>query len=97
MISLRKEITKEGWENQHFLFANSARSNAFSKEEAKDTAMAIDTLLSAAHLRRELGEDLFAVLVSSDNTAVVRKLAEERMKKVALLVTFFVLQILLSN
>lgn len=39
--------------------------------------MAIDTLLSAAHLRRELGEDLFAALVSSDNTAAVRKLAEE--------------------
>lgn len=37
----------------------------------------IDTLLSAAHLRRELGEELFEAIVSSDNTAAVRKLAKE--------------------
>lgn len=39
--------------------------------------MPIDTLLSAAHLRRALGEELFAVLASSDNTAKVKKFAEE--------------------
>lgn len=37
----------------------------------------IDTLLSAAHLRRELGEELFGAIVSSNNTAAVRKLAKE--------------------
>lgn len=43
--------------------------------------MAIDTLLSAAHLRRELGEELFEALVSSDNTAEVRGLAVKLLAK----------------
>lgn len=43
-------------------------------------AMAIDMLLSAAHLRREIGEELFTALVSSDNTAAVRELAEKLVK-----------------
>ncbi|MBI2037376.1 MAG: hypothetical protein HYT15_00365 [Candidatus Magasanikbacteria bacterium] len=42
--------------------------------------MAIDFLLSAAHLKRELGEELFEALVSSNNTAAVRKFAEELVK-----------------
>ncbi len=36
----------------------------------------MDTLLSAAHLRRELGEELFKALVSSDNTGKVRTFAQ---------------------
>jgi len=40
----------------------------------------MDTLKSAAHLRRELGEDLFSALVSSDNTAAVREFAKTLMK-----------------
>lgn len=39
--------------------------------------MAIDTLLSAAHLRRALGEQLFAALVSSDHTEAVREFAQK--------------------
>lgn len=35
--------------------------------------MAIDTLRSAAHLQRELGDELFSALISSDNTAAVKK------------------------
>lgn len=42
--------------------------------------MAIDTLLSAAHLRREIGEELFMALVSSDNTAAVKKFVEGLIK-----------------
>jgi hypothetical protein len=42
--------------------------------------MAIDMLLSAARLRRELGEELFTALVSSNNTAAVRELAEKLVK-----------------
>jgi hypothetical protein len=37
----------------------------------------MDTLRSAAHLQRELGDELFAALVSSDNTKAVRELAEK--------------------
>lgn len=35
--------------------------------------MAIDTLRSAAHLQRELGDELFLALISSDNTAAVKQ------------------------
>jgi hypothetical protein len=35
--------------------------------------MAIDTLRSAAHLQRELGDELFSTLISSDNTAAVKQ------------------------
>lgn len=34
--------------------------------------MAIDTLRSTAHLQRELGDELFLALISSDNTAAVK-------------------------
>jgi hypothetical protein len=37
----------------------------------------MDTLRSAAHLQRELGDELFTALVSSDNTGAVRELAEK--------------------
>lgn len=36
----------------------------------------MNTLRSAAHLQREIGDDLFSVLVSSDNTEVVRQFAQ---------------------
>lgn len=42
--------------------------------------MAMNTLSSAAHLQREIGEELFAVLVSSDNTAAVKAFAEGLVK-----------------
>ena len=35
----------------------------------------MDTLRSTAHLQKELGNDLFNVLISSDNTAAVREFA----------------------
>jgi len=35
----------------------------------------MDTLRSASHLQRELGDDLFNALVSSDNTEAVRRFA----------------------
>ena len=35
----------------------------------------MDTLRSAGHLQRELGDELFEALVSSDNTAAVREFA----------------------
>jgi hypothetical protein len=35
----------------------------------------MDTLRSVAHLQREIGDDLFAVIASSDNTRAVRALA----------------------
>lgn len=35
--------------------------------------MAIDTLRSVAHLQRELGDELFSALISSDNTATVKQ------------------------
>lgn len=38
--------------------------------------MTMDTLRSTAHLQREIGDELFAALVNSDNTATVRKFAE---------------------
>jgi hypothetical protein len=37
----------------------------------------MDTLRSAAHLQRELGDELFAALISSDNTKAVWELAEK--------------------
>lgn len=37
--------------------------------------MVIDTLLSAAHLKHAIGDELFAALISSDNTEVVRAFA----------------------
>lgn len=37
----------------------------------------MDTLLSAAHLRREIGEALFNALMSSDHTGKVREFAEK--------------------
>ena len=37
----------------------------------------MDTLRSVAHLQRELGDDLFNVLVSSDNTEAVRQFAQK--------------------
>lgn len=36
----------------------------------------MDSLKSAAYLQREIGDELFAALVSSDNTEAVRKFAE---------------------
>jgi hypothetical protein len=36
----------------------------------------MDTLRSVSHLQRELGDELFAALVNSDNTAAVREFAE---------------------
>ncbi len=36
----------------------------------------MDTLRSVAHLQKELGDDLFNILVSSDNTAAVREFAK---------------------
>ncbi len=36
----------------------------------------MDTLRSVAHLQKELGDDLFNAVVSSDNTAVVREFAK---------------------
>lgn len=36
----------------------------------------MDTLRSVAHLQKEIGDDLFNALVSSDNTAVVREFAK---------------------
>lgn len=39
--------------------------------------MSIDTLRSSAHLQRELGDDRFQVLVSSDNTEAVRKFVDD--------------------
>jgi hypothetical protein len=36
----------------------------------------MDTLRSASHLQRELGDELFAALVSSDNTAKVKEFAQ---------------------
>ncbi len=41
----------------------------------------MNTLRSVAHLQRELGGDLFNVLVSSDNTEAVRQLARELTEK----------------
>lgn len=63
-------------ENRRFLFAFLARSELSRKRRQRTVTMAIDTLLSAAHLRRELGEELFAALVSRDNIEVVRKFVE---------------------
>ncbi|MBI5729092.1 MAG: hypothetical protein HY983_02540 [Candidatus Magasanikbacteria bacterium] len=40
----------------------------------------MDTLRSTAHLQRELGDELFATLISSDNTAAVKQFAEELLK-----------------
>ncbi len=40
----------------------------------------MDTLRSVAHLQREIGDELFAALVSPDNTAAVRKFAESLVK-----------------
>ena len=37
----------------------------------------MDTLRSVVHLQRELGDNLFNVLVSSDNTGAVRHFAEK--------------------
>lgn len=42
----------------------------------------MDTLRSAAHLQRELGDELFSALVSSDNTGKVRDFAETLMKPI---------------
>lgn len=41
----------------------------------------MDTLRSAAHLLRELGEDLFNALISSDNTGKVREFAKTLLKQ----------------
>lgn len=43
--------------------------------------MAIDTLRSASHLQGEIGDHLFAALVSSDHTEAVRKFARELFNK----------------
>ncbi len=56
-----------------FLFAVVARSELSRNEEAKEKAM--NTLRSAAHLQREIGDDLFAALVISDNIMAVRAFA----------------------
>ena len=40
----------------------------------------MDSLHSVAHLQREIGDDLFATLINSDNTAAVRRFAEELRK-----------------
>jgi hypothetical protein len=40
----------------------------------------MDTLRSASHLQRELGDDLFNALVSSDNTEAVRQFANGLVK-----------------
>ena len=40
----------------------------------------MDTLRSVSHLQKELGDDLFNVLVSSDNTGAVREFAEKLAK-----------------
>ena len=37
----------------------------------------IDTLRSVSHLQKELGDDLFNALVSSDNTSAVREFAQK--------------------
>lgn len=37
----------------------------------------MDTLRSVAHLQREIGDDLFNLLVSSDNTEAVRQFAQK--------------------
>lgn len=37
----------------------------------------MDTLRSVAHLQREIGDDLFNMLISSDNTDAVRRFAEK--------------------
>ncbi|MBI5071940.1 hypothetical protein HZB93_03580 [Candidatus Falkowbacteria bacterium] len=42
--------------------------------------MKMDTLRSASHLQREIGDELFAALVNSDNTAAVRKFAATLVK-----------------
>lgn len=39
--------------------------------------MAMDTLLSTAHLRREIGEDRFNALISSDNTGKVKAFCDQ--------------------
>ncbi|MFA5128775.1 MAG: hypothetical protein WC445_02275 [Patescibacteria group bacterium] len=40
----------------------------------------MDTLRSTAHLQREIGDELFSALVSSDNTEAVREFAETLVK-----------------
>ncbi len=40
----------------------------------------IDTLRSVAHLQKEIGDELFAALISSDNTDAVRKFAVSLVK-----------------
>jgi len=42
--------------------------------------MKMDTLRSASHLQRELGDELFQALISSDNTEAVRKFAKGLLK-----------------
>lgn len=44
--------------------------------------MEMDTLRSAAHLAREIGDELFAALVSSDNTTKVKEFAQSLVKPV---------------
>jgi len=40
----------------------------------------MDTLRSASHLQREIGDELFAALVNSDNTEAVKRFAETLIK-----------------
>ncbi len=42
----------------------------------------MDTLHSAAHLQREIGDELFAALINSDNTAAVREFAATLIKSI---------------
>jgi hypothetical protein len=49
------------------------------KEEAKGAKM--DTLHSVVHLQREIGDEAFNALVSSDNTEAVRQFAQELVEK----------------
>ena len=56
-----------------------ARRNALLKDEAKGETM--NTLNSAAHLQREIGDEAFKALISSDNTNIVRQFAQSLVKR----------------